>query len=88
VSKPEKEYLEEQLNMLKGAKIVDAYVDVADDFGFTEYWPVLVVDMPKHLIDKESGQEIRAEIMISQDEECNGPGVLLGLEQIKGMINA
>jgi hypothetical protein len=88
MSKPEQEWLEEQLKLLKGAKIVDAYVDVADDFGYTECWPVLVIDLPKHLIDKESGQQIRAEIMISQDSECNGPGVLLGLEQIKEMTNA
>ena len=88
MSKPEKEWLQEQLNMLKGAKIVDAYVDETNDNGWSQCWPVLIVDMPKHVIDKHTGQHIRAELMISQDEECNGPGVILGLHEIKELTNA
>ena len=88
MSKPEKDWLQEQLNMLKGAKIVDAYVDETNDNGWPECWPVLVIDLPKHVIDKSTGQQIRAEIMIAQDEECNGPGVILGLHDIKELTNA
>ena len=88
MSKPEKVYLEEQLELLKGAKIVDAYVDETDYDGWSEYWPVLVVDMPNHIIDKSTGQQITAEIMIAQDEECNGPGVIMGLHEIKELTNA
>ena len=88
MSKPEKDYLQEQLNLLKGAKIVDAYVDETTDNGWPECWPVLVVDLPSHVVDKSTGQQITAEIMIAQDEECNGPGVLLGLHDIKELTNA
>ena len=88
MSKPEKQYLQEQLDLLKGAKIVDAYVDETDYDGWSECWPVLVIDMPKHVIDKSTGIQITAEIMISQDEECNGPGVILGLHDIKELTNA
>ena len=88
MSKPEKAYLEAQLELLKGAKIVDAYVDETSDFGWPECWPVLIVDMPSNVTDKETGQQVRAEIMIAQDEECNGPGVILGLHEIKEMTNA
>ena len=56
--------------------------------GWSECWPVLVIDMPKHVIDKSTGKQITAEIMISQDEECNGPGVILGLHDIKELTNA
>ena len=88
MSKPEKEYLEEQFGMLIGAKIVDVYVDEVSDFGWPECWPVLIVDMPNNISDKETGQNVRAEIMISQDEEGNGPGVILGLHEIKELTNA
>ena len=87
MSKPEKEWLEEQLNILKGAKIVDAYVDCTDDSGWSQCWPVLIVDLANGITDKETGSKVRAEIMIAQDEECNGPGVILGLHEIKEMIN-
>ena len=88
MSKPEKAYLEAQLELLKGAKIVDAYVDETNDSGWPECWPVLVVDLPSNVTDKATGQQIRAEIMIAQDEECNGPGVILGLHDIKELTNA
>ena len=88
MSKPEKEWLQEQLNLLKGAKIVDAYVDETVDNGWPECWPVLVIDLPKHVIDKSTGQQISAEILIAQDEDCNGPGVILGLHDIKELTNA
>jgi len=39
------------------------------------------------VIDKSTGKQITAEIMISQDEECNGPGVILGLHDIKELTN-
>ena len=67
---------------------VDAYVDETNYDGWSECWPVLVVDMPNHVIDKSTGKQITAEIMISQDEECNGPGVILGLHDIKELTNA
>ena len=88
MSKPEKDYLQEQLDLLKGAKIVDAYVDETTDNGWPECWPVLIVDLPDTVTDKITGQQIRAEIMIAQDEECNGPGVILGLHDIKELTNA
>jgi len=88
MSKPEKEWLQEQLNILKGAKIVDAYVDETNDNGWPECWPVLIVDMPSNITDKTTGQQIRAEIIIAQDEEGNGPGVILGLHEIKELTNA
>ena len=84
MSTPGKEYLEELLNLLVGAKIVDVYVD---EEGM-DCWPVLVVDLADHMIDKDSGQRIRSEVLVSQDMECNGPGALLGLHEIKDMINA
>jgi len=87
MSKPEKVYLQSQLDLLKGAKIVDAYVDETNYDGWSECWPVLVVDMPNHVIDKSTGKQITAEIMIAQDEECNGPGVILGLHDIKELTN-
>ena len=87
MSKPEKDYLQEQLDLLKGAKIVDAYVDETTDNGWPECWPVLIVDLPDTVTDKITGQQIRAEIMIAQDEECNGPGVILGLHDIKELTN-
>jgi len=84
MSHPSKEFLQELLDMLKGAKIVDAYVD-NDDGNDYDNWPVLVVDFPNHIKDGEN--TIRGEVLIAQDEECNGPGALIGLYEIKELTN-
>ena len=84
MSHPGKEHLQELLNMLKGAKIVDAYVD-NDDGDDYNCWPVLVVDFPDHI--KDGDNTIRGEVLIAQDEECNGPGALIGLYEIKELTN-
>ena len=84
MSHPSKEALQELLDMLKGAKIVDAYVD-NDDGNDYDHWPVLVVDFPNHI--KDGNNTIRGEVLIAQDEECNGPGALIGLYEIKELAN-
>ena len=73
--------LEEYLNILKGATILDTRVDVEDDFGYQQLWPVLIVEA------KNEKVTVIAELAISQDLEQNGPGAIVGLMETKQILD-
>ena len=73
--------LEEDLSILKGATIIDTRVDVEDDFGYQQLWPVLIVEVKN---DKIS---VISELAISQDFEQNGPGAIIGLMETKQILD-
>ena len=73
--------LEEDLNILKGATILDTRVDVEDDFGYQQLWPVLIVEA------KNEKVTVIAELAISQDLEQNGPGAIVGLMETKQILD-
>jgi len=68
-----KDLLKENLSVLHGAVIVDTYVET-DDW---DAWPGLVLE-----VTDKNGKKFFDSVIVSQDMEGNGPGVLLGLENI------
>ena len=73
----EKELLERDLTVLHGARIVSTYVE-DDDF---DAWPGLVLE-----INGKNGTKFIDSVVISQDMEGNGPGVLIGLWDIVNKV--
>ncbi|MAG73896.1 hypothetical protein CL620_06280 [archaeon] len=76
MSHPDKEYLQKQLDDLKGLTVVDVYVDEDTTMGYTECWPVLVFDSAQKIKDQDSF----IAYAISSDMEGNGPGYLMPLD--------
>lgn len=74
MSHPDADFLKKYLAPLKGGKIVDVKVNIDDDGGFTEAWPVIIVQ-PKGTTSATD----RFNLEVSRDEEGNGPGFLFGL---------
>jgi len=73
----EKELLEKDLSVLHGATIVSTFVE-DDDW---DAWPVLVLE-----IQGKGGTKFVDSVVISQDMEGNGPGVLIGLWDIVNKV--
>ena len=73
----EKEFLERDLTVLHGARIVSTYVE-DDDF---DAWPGLVLE-----VQGKNGAKFIDSVVISQDMEGNGPGVLIGLWDIVNKV--
>ena len=71
------EILKQQLSVLHGATIIDTYVET-DEWNA---WPGLIFE----LRDK-NGIKFYDSVIVSQDMEGNGPGVLLGLENIVELV--
>jgi len=71
----DKEYLQAELDTLKGMVIVDAYVDEDTVSGYTELWPVLVFDIAQNSNDHKH----LIAMAVSLDMEGNGPGYLMRL---------
>ena len=74
-----KDLLKESLSVLHGATIVDTYVET-DEW---DAWPGLVFELK----DKD-GNTFYDSVLVSQDMEGNGPGVLIGLENIVEMVGS
>ena len=72
-----KEILKQQLSVLHGATIIDTYVET-DEW---DAWPGLIFE----LRDK-NGTKFYDSVIVSQDMEGNGPGVLIGLENIVELV--
>ena len=73
----EKEMLERDLTVLHGATIVSTYVE--DDEW--DAWPGLVLE-----VQGKNGTKFISSVVISQDMEGNGPGVLIGLWDIVNKV--
>ena len=73
----EKEMLERDLTVLHGATIISTYVE-DDDF---DAWPGLVLE-----VQGKNGAKFIDSLVISQDMEGNGPGVLIGLWDIVNKV--
>jgi hypothetical protein len=79
--KTNKEYLEQKLSALHGATVIDTYVEIDDFDGMA--WPGLIFQL------KDSkGTTFYDSVIVSQDMEGNGPGVLLGLENIVELVGS
>tara|TARA_Y100001949_G_C15857412_1_gene273455 strand:- start:42 stop:299 length:258 start_codon:yes stop_codon:yes gene_type:complete len=74
-----KDILAKNLSVLHGATIVDTYVET-DEW---DAWPGLVFE----LRDKD-GIKFYDSVVVSQDMEGNGPGVLIGLENIVELVGS
>ena len=73
----EKELLERDLTVLHGATIISTYVEDAD----FDAWPGLVLE-----IQGKNGAKFIDSVVIAQDSEGNGPGVLIGLWDIVNKV--
>lgn len=63
----QKKYVEDYLKPLVGGSVIAYGAVENDEFGFPEVWPVLRIQLPNGKV---------VDLVVSRDEEGNGPGHL------------